>query len=485
MAAAPPLLFPYPPVLEEAVAAIVSLLAAEYPLAPRALALLLLADDAEAWYLVAAREGERVEQVRRIVQETQDRLGEPLNYTLLRHYHEAAATLAADVVSLPARQRQGWGNRLGAWTMRPWPGLPILGLVLYFGLYQAVGVFGAGTVVDFLESRVFEAWLNPWINSLVCSSIPWPWLQELLALDYGLVTLGLRYAVAIILPIVGIFFLVFSLIEDSGYLPRLALLADRFFKAIGLNGRAVIPLVLGFGCDTMATVVSRTLESRQERVIATLLLALAIPCSAQLGVILAILSGRPLALLLWAGIVLFILLLVGYLAARVLPGSGRGFYMDIPPLRWPRLGNVLAKTLARIQWYLLEVLPFFLLASTLIWAGRLTGLFPLAVRALTPLTTAIGLPPAMAPVFLYGFFRRDYGAAGLYDLAAGGALTGTQMLVAATTLTLFVPCIAQFSVMLKERGWRTALGIVLFIFPFAFACGFLLHRLLLVAGLTL
>lgn len=474
----------HPPVVEEALNEIASLLRADYALAPRAVAMLLLAGDADMLSLVSQREGERAERIRRIVEDTQAKAGDPLNYVLMRRYYEAAAELAQGVVSTSPVRRQGWGTRLSEWTMRPWPGLPILGLVLYFGLYQVVGVFGAGTVVDWLESEVFEAFVNPWVNSLVQSYLPWPWLQELIGLDYGLVTLGLRYAVAIVLPVVGIFFLIFSLIEDSGYLPRLALLADRLFRVIGLNGRAVIPLVLGFGCDTMATVVSRTLETRRERVIATLLLALAIPCSAQLGVILAILAGRPIALLLWASIVFLVLLLVGYLAAKLLPGQKAGFYMEVPPLRWPRLNNVLAKTWARMQWYFLEVLPVFLFASVIIWAGRLTGLFDLAVRALAPLMSALGLPAEAAPAFLYGFFRRDYGAAGLYDLATGGALTGGQLLVAATTLTLFVPCIAQFSVMLKERGWRTTLGIVLFIFPFAFACGYLLNRLLVAVGVA-
>ena len=194
-------------------------------------------------------------------------------------------------------------------------------------------------------------------------------VQDLFVGEYGILTLGLRYAVAIILPIVGTFFLAFSILEDTGYLPRLAMLMDRVFKGIGLNGRAVIPMVLGFGCDTMATMVTRTLETRRERVIATLLLALAIPCSAQLGVILAMLSGAPGALLIWGLVITGVFLLVGLLAARLLPGERPTFYMELPPLRLPQLGNVLVKTYTRMEWYLLEVLPFFLLASVVIWLG--------------------------------------------------------------------------------------------------------------------
>ncbi|MDF1499767.1 MAG: nucleoside recognition domain-containing protein [Anaerolineales bacterium] len=288
---------------------------------------------------------------------------------------------------------------------------------------------------------------------------------------------------AIILPIVGTFFLVFAAIEDSGYLPRLALLIDRVFKKIGLNGRAVIPMVLGFGCDTMATIVTRTLETRRERLISTILLALAVPCSAQLGVIFAILAGYPAALMVWAVSVLAIFLLVGFLAAKLMPGERPHFYMELPPLRAPRFANVLVKTYTRMEWYLKEVFPLFILASVLIWIGQITGLFDIAVRALQPAVRLLGLPDETAIAFLFGFFRRDYGAAGLYDVQ--GLMSGVQLAVAAVTLTLFVPCVAQFSVMLKERGWKTAVSVVAFIFPFAFLVGWILNWLLTLLEVSL
>jgi ferrous iron transport protein B len=235
----------------------------------------------------------------------------------------------------------------------------------------------------------------------------------------------------------------------------------------------------------MATLVSRTLETNRERVIATLLLALAIPCSAQLGVILGLLSAKPFALAVWAGFVILVFLLVGYLAAKILPGERPAFYMELPPLRLPRIVNILEKTLSRMQWYFLEIIPFFILASVLIWAGKITGIFDAFIQVSTPLMAALGLPPQAAEVFLFGFFRRDYGAAGLYDLQKFGALSGVQIVVAAVTLTLFVPCIAQFAIMIKERGWKTALAIAGFIFPFAFLCGIVLNFILTLLGATL
>jgi len=366
--------------------------------------------------------------------------------------------------------------------MRPVTGIPILLVVLYFGLYQFVGVFGAQILVDFLETSIFEERINPAITTIVVRLIPSETWQLLFVGEYGILTLGVRYAVALILPIVGTFFIAFSILEDSGYFPRLAMLIDRVFKRIGLTGRAVIPMILGLGCDTMATIVTRTLEEKREKVIATLLLALAIPCSAQLGVILGMLSVRPKALLIWTGIVILEFLLVGYLAAKILPGEQSFFYIEIPPLRTPKMSNVIKKTYSRMEWYFLEVFPIFILASVLIWLGQLTGIFQLTVRGLDPLMRVMGLPEEASVAFLFGFFRRDYGTAGLYDLEKVGLLSTEQLVVAAVTITLFIPCIAQFAVMLKERGVRTTAAMTLFILPYAFFTGFLVHVILTSLG---
>ncbi|MBT3274445.1 MAG: ferrous iron transporter B, partial [Spirochaetales bacterium] len=241
----------------------------------------------------------------------------------------------------------------------------------------------------------------------------------------------------------------------------------------------VIPLVLGFGCDTMATIVTRTQETRRERLLTTILLALAIPCSAQLGVVMGILSSSPLALLIWAGSLMAVFLLVGYAGAKILPGKAPGFYMELPPLRMPIIKNVLLKTLARLRWYLMEVIPIFLLTSIALWLGDLTGVFDLIiVYVMKPLVTFIGLPDETSVAFFFGFFRRDFGAAGLYELHSSGILAGIPLVVAAVTLTLFLPCIAQFSIMLRERGWKATLAVSAFILPFAFGFGYLLNFVL-------
>lgn len=472
----------YHPVIEETLTGIEAQLFGAYQMTKRAIGLLLLQNDAGATELVARQEGARFEDIQALVQDTQQRFSQPLSYLIARQQRDAARRILQTILHLPEKRISGFAERLSEATMNPLTGVPLLLLALYL-LYQFVGVLGAQTLVDFFENSLFGAYINPWIDRLLATYVPWQAVRDLIGGQYGVITLGVRYAVAIILPIVGTFFLAFSVIEDSGYLPRLAMLIDRVFKKIGLNGRAVIPMVLGFGCDTMATIVTRTLETRRERLLSTILLSLAIPCSAQLGVMLGMLAGRNDLLLIWAAIMTGVFLLVGLLAARLMPGERPTFYMELPPLRLPHPKNVLVKTYTRMEWYFREVFPLFIIASVVIWLGRLTGLFELAVSGLVPLVRWLGLPDQSAVAFLFGFFRRDYGAAGLYDLR--NTMTGAQILVATVTMTLFVPCIAQFSVTLKERGWKTALAIVAFIFPFAFVVGGLLNWLLVTLGIRL
>ncbi|HIQ05125.1 MAG TPA: ferrous iron transport protein B [Anaerolineae bacterium] len=472
----------YHPVIEEALREMEAQLRGASHMTRRAIALLLLQSDAEVTSLVREQEDQRADALLHIAEATRARFSQPISYVVARQQREAAQRILQSALTLPERRVSGFTERLSEAMMNPLTGLPLLLLSLFL-LYEFVGVLGAQVLVDFLEETVFGVYINPWVDRILTMLVPWPAVRDLFGGQYGVITLGVRYAVAIILPIVGTFFIAFSIIEDSGYLPRLAMLIDRVFKRIGLNGRAVIPMVLGFGCDTMATIVTRTLETRRERVLSTLLLALAIPCSAQLGVMLGLLAGRSDLLVLWATIVAGVFLLVGFLAAQVMPGERPTFYMELPPLRLPTFGNIIVKTYTRMEWYFREVFPLFILASVLIWLGRLTGLFDLVVSALTPLVRWIGLPDETAVAFLFGFFRRDYGAAGLYDLR--DTMNGVQLLVAITTMTLFVPCIAQFSVTLKERGWRTALAMNAFIFPFAFLVGGVLNRLLTVLGVTL
>jgi len=362
----------------------------------------------------------------------------------------------------------GFRDRFGVWARRPVRGTLIL-IVTVSLTFQLVGVLGAQIFVELLESGLFESWINPLLRSV----IPAGFIHDLLMGPFGLISMGITYGIAIVLPVVGTFFIAFSVLEDSGYLPRLSILADRILRMMGLHGKAFLPMVLGLGCVTMATMTTRILNSKKERAIATFLLALAVPCSAQLGVILAItagISGRATALVF--GTVLLQLVIAGLLLSKILPGTRSNFVMELPPIRFPVWKNVFKKTYWRVVWFLKEALPLFVLGTFVLFIldrvqllGRITSLAEPVVNRL------LGLPSEAAAIFLMGFLRRDYGAAGLYNMAQKGMLDTVQIVVALVVITLFVPCVANSFVMIKEQGFKIASLMIGSILVYAFLVG--------------
>jgi ferrous iron transport protein B len=468
----------YSPDIEDAAAAIESLLPPDLP-GKRWHALALLAGD-PALERDLALSPARVEAIERVREDARAGQRRSLAQTITQQRWASIAEVASEVYATARRPRTSLAERAGWWAVHPLWGWPILAGVL-FVVYKLVGELGAGTLVDFFEGTVFGQWINPAVTGMLAWLGAPALLVDFLAGEYGLLTVGLSYGIGIVLPIVSIFFLVFGVLEDSGYLPRLAVMLNRTFARIGLNGKAVLPMVLGLGCVTMATMTTRVLGTRKERVMATLLLALSVPCSAQLGVVLAMAGGlSAAAVLTWGGVVLGVMLLVGWLAGRLVPGDASDFVMELPPLRPPRLDNLLVKTLARVEWYLKEVIPLFLIATAGLFVLARTGILGGIEEAMSPLVVGwLGLPPEASGVLLLGFLRRDYGATGLFDMSRNGLLSPDQVLVSLVVVTLFVPCVATVIMMAKEHGARTAAAIVAFVFPFAFLVGGLVR---LIAG---
>lgn len=447
----------------------------------RSLALMILSGDEslKSW-LHANVKDHVIEAIENIREGVQARYHNSLGYLINSQRQKKADEILGQVMTRhEAGKQSAIMFQLGQWSMHPVYGLPILAAVLYL-VYQFVGVLGAGTAVGFLEKTVFGEYLNPWSEKIINFLFPIPLLRELLVGDYGLITMALTYAIAIVLPIVGFFFIAFGILEDSGYLPRLAVMVNRVFKIMGLNGKAVLPMVLGLGCDTMATLTTRILETKKERILVTLLLALGVPCSAQLGVVLGMVSGLSgLATSIWIGTVVLVMLLVGYLASKLVPGEPSDFVLELPPIRVPQLGNIVVKTLARVEWYLKEAVPLFILGTFILFVGHKVGALEFLQRITDPLVVGfLGLPSKAAEAFVIGFLRRDYGAAGLFVMAKGGMLDPIQIVVSLVVITLFVPCIANFFMMVKERGMKAALYMVVFIFPFAFGVGGVLNWIL-------
>ena len=488
--------------IEKAISEAEALLPAD-GLGRRAVALMLLAGDESVDSSLMSRLDEsqlsRLAKVRRRLSAAYP---ESLRFVIARQRLAAVNQLHDAVVARAGMcHRSALLAQLGAWTTHRWLGIPVLAAILWV-CYEFVGVLGARVAVDFLENAVFHDRLIPLFDAAVRAIIPAGSVQDFLVGPpgvpfrehagflvgrYGVISMGLSYGMAIVLPIVATFFLAFSVLEDTGYLPRLAVMVNRLFKSMGLNGKAVLPMVLGLGCDTMATMTARIMETKKERLIVTLLLALAIPCSAQLSVIFAMLAGVRLAAALWfAGTLALVLFLVGWLAARIIPDRGSDFVLELPPLRVPQLGNIAVKTLARIEWYLREALPLFILGTLVLYALDRVGGIAVLERAAAPLMVGLlGLPKESAGAFILGFLRRDYAAAGLFALYQPFMRSHTmtsameiQVVVALVTVTLFIPCIANFFMIVKERGWKTAVAMTAFILPFAFGVGGLVNVLM-------
>jgi ferrous iron transport protein B len=477
----------YPAAVERAAVEVAARLPEHFGPARRGLALMLLAGDSSLldWLGDRLAPADRDDLARRAAV-LERRLGRPVSSALAEARHRAVAAVVEAAVEAPVHTNANLRDRLGALSMHPIWGVPVLAAVLFVA-YEFVGVFGAGTLVNLMENGLFGKVINPGATWLVQHVLPWQPAQDFLVGEYGVISMGLTYAIAIVLPVVGTFFIFFGLLEDSGYLPRLAVMLNKVFKLMGLNGKAVLPMVLGLGCDTMATLTTRILPSRKERVLVTLLLALGVPCSAQLGVILAMLASMsPLGTLIWGMVVAGTLIGVGWAAAKLIPGKASEFLLEIPPLRMPSPANIAIKTLARTEWYLKEAVPLFVLGTILLFGLDAVGVLPILQHASEPLVTGfLGLPAKTADAFLIGFLRRDYGAAGLLKLQQGGQLDGIQVVVSLVVITLFVPCVANFFMMIKERGLKAAVAMVAFIVPFAFVVGGILNWVLRALALPL
>ena len=421
-----------------------------------------------------------------------------------------------------------FSTKLGRFLLHPVWGGAISLAVCYFLFYQVLGVWIAGDLVSITETEIMQVYYEPNLRKTAATVFPcsmevagktfdfphgtladkalesevletqarlpearieydfWRYPGQVLSVvgnllvgEYGMMTLTVTYLIGLLMPLVIGFYLGLSLLEDSGYLPRLAVLVDRMMNRIGLNGRAIIPLILGLGCVTMATITTRLLTSQREKLIATALLGIAIPCSAQLGVVSGVLarSGGAAAWLVYGGMVFAILALAGLLLNMVLPGKSQPLMIDLPPMRLPRADNVLKKTWKKSWNFLKEATPMFILAGFSVTVAQMIGLLDLFIKVLHPIIVNwLHLPddPRIGTTFILGIVRRDFAAFGLTDVA----LTSAQAVIAMIVITLFVPCIATVGVMIKERGPKVAMTIWLGSWVFAFLIGGILAQIL-------
>jgi ferrous iron transport protein B len=373
-----------------------------------------------------------------------------------------------------------FAETFGRLSRHPVWGLPILAAFL------AITYFAVVYLAGWLASGLSAILTDPAVR-LLSRIIPAGFWADLLIGDYGLLTLGLFNAICTVLPILSVFFLLFALVEDSGYLPNITVLSRRLFSKVGLTGSSIIPLVLGFGCKTMATLTARNLRSRKERLIVVYLIAFAIPCSAQLGLNIAILgSFGPIAFTAAFAFLALVEVLAGVVLNLILPGDEAGEYLqELPPIRVPSLRGVAGKTGHRLLSFLREALPVFLVAAAVLFAADRVGLLGTLKSVLRPVITGwLGLPVDTVEALILSMARHEAAAGLLLRMVGEGTLNASQAVVAVSITTMFVPCIANIVAMFRVLGWKAGLTETLAINVSAFAlAGSLNHVLLLVGGI--
>ena len=357
-------------------------------------------------------------------------------------------------------------------------GFVILGIVLCL-LYLVVGKFGAGILVDYADRTIFGKFINPFFRRLA-EYVPSAFIKEALVGDYGMLTMGIRTALAIILPIIMTFFFAFSFLEDVGYMPRLSVLLNRSFKRIGLNGRAILPIILGFSCVTMATISTRVLEEKKERMITIIMLALAVPCSAKLSVIVAILAPVSIVgILILVFVLLSLMFLAGYISSKVLHGNQSDFIMEIFPLKMPSLKALLFKTYKRSMWFLEEAFMFFIYGAFCLFLMDKMGILPVLERVCSPvIVNFLELPPSFTEAYLLSIFRGEMGIIILRDMGLSGQLSHIQIIVSALVITLSIPCLTNLMVIIKEYGIKFGIFLIMLIIPLSIIFGGLVNIIL-------
>jgi len=350
-----------------------------------------------------------------------------------------------------------FARKAAYYSRHPVWGLMLLALVLSTAYFLVVDA--AGWVGEQLELLVGVP-LVQFVRDLV----PSPFVQDLLVGDYGLLTLGLLNALITVLPILSIFFFLLGFLEDVGYLPNLSILLRRSFNRLGLSGKAVMPIILGFGYKTMATMTTRSLKSRKERLIAIYLIAFAIPCSAQLGLNFAILGKAGFLAFLLAGAVLAAVeAAAGVIMNKMIKADTRQvFIQELPPFRTPSPLQIARKTGYRVWWFLKEAIPIFLIAALIIFLFDAVGFLALLRRLLNPLVVWwLGLPIEFVDALVLMLAREEAAAGLILRLSRAGMLDFMQSVIAVVVTTMFVPCFANIVAMFKEAGAKAAILMLL------------------------
>ena len=454
----------YGELIDDGISAIESVLPEDVNFKRKAATLLLLDDPFLTDYLREQYGPEKIarlkEGVDRVKRQFRGHLGQALNNKRSRWVDDLSERTTRKQKIVPNEFSKAFARL----SRHPVFGLPILAFFLVTTFLLVTHVAG------FLDEILSATLLDPTIEFIEGffktedGSIKARFWYDFLVGHYGILTLGLFNAIVTVLPILSVFFLMFGLLEDIGYIPNLCVLVKRVFEKIGLTGKAMMPLILGFGCKTMATLATRGLQSKKEMFIAVYLIGFALPCAAQMGVDMGIFGRIGFkAFLIGYGALAFTEICAGMILNKFIKDDTKSFFLqELPAIRVPNLKAIAKKTYYRLYWFLKEAIPIFIIAAAGLFLLDKTGVLDLTKTLMSPIVENwLGLPRDIVDVLILAVARHEAAAGLTLRMVDAGALNYVQCIVTVVITTMFVPCFANVVAMCKQMGVKTGIAMAL------------------------
>ena len=464
----------YGEIVDDGISAIESLLPPDVNFKRKTAILLMLNDPFLTDYLTREHGEEKfaqlLEQVKTVRQQFNGHLGRVLNDKRSRWVDELTENTTRKQKITPGQ----FSETFGRLSRHPVFGIPILLMVLFIMYLLVVNV--ANVIAGWMDQTL---WIP--VETRIDSLVTIKWLNEFLIGDYGVLSLGLANAFLTILPILTVFFFAFNILEDIGYIPNLCVLTKRIFDKLGLSGSAIMPLMLGFGCKTMATLTTKSLRSKKERYIAIYLIAFAIPCASQMALNMSILGRIGIrAFVIAFSVLAFVEIAAGVILNKIMKEEDRSdFIQELPAIRLPIIKAVIVKTYYRLWWFIKEAVPVFIYVAVILFLIDKIGILDAAKNVLRPvMNNFLGLPVQMVDALILCMARHEAAAGLIIKLIKAGQLNYIQCIVAVAITTMFIPCFANIMAMIKELGVRRAITMAVIINASAFLIAGALNRIL-------
>ena len=450
----------------------------DLPYPKRWIAIKLLEKDEEVQKLIKEIKPEVLKLAEKMIQEIQEVHGHDSSIAISNERVNLANYIAQKVVKISASKKLSLGERFDEIATHPVFGYLFMALVFIGVFFFVFGVGGeiTGIFEEFTEN-LSDVWFN-FLGESAASSLGWAAVESFFSL------------IGLVIPFIAPLYLILFLLENWGYLARVSFLMDSLMHKAGIHGKASIPLILGFGCNVPACLSSKIMETWRERFI-TVFMTTLIPCSAVTVVVMG-LVGRYVGISWVIGLYVFTLLMVmllGRLVSKMLPGEAVELIMEMPSYKAPNLKTTLIMTWLRLREYFYIAMPLVVLSGVIINALDLAGILPMISEALSPITVGwLNLPKEVGLLLIFGILRKELILLMLTSLVGtmefSKVLTANQMITLSLVTIFYIPCIATISALFKEVGVKNALIITIAEITLAIFIGGVASRILPFFGVS-